>query len=188
VAAHLQPQWHAVHYVENALMNTLFGLAFWEQIFAPVPGVFHNPFQSAPTDMSDSGFRDKRAEAIATRLAQLREQNLGAILVDAYQRYQHYECRWTHWRYIPLELVESCARIIPAAHLLAIWERILFDPAENRRGFPDLIALGIEPGEYCLIEVKGPGDALQDSQKRWLRYFQAHAIPAQVAWVQWRDD
>jgi hypothetical protein len=188
VASHLQPQWHTVHYVENALMNTLFGLAFWEQIFAPVPGVFHNPFQSAPTDMSDSGFRDKRAEAIATRLAQLREQNLATTLVDAYQRYQHYECRWTHWRYIPLELVDACARIIPAAHLLAIWERILFDPAENRRGFPDLIALGIEPGEYCLIEVKGPGDALQDSQKRWLRYFQQHAIPAQVAWVEWRDD
>lgn len=187
-AAFLQKQWRAVHYVENSLMNTLFGLAFWEQIFAPVPGVFHNPFQSAPADMSDSGFRDRRAEAITARLAQLREQNLATVLVDAYQRYQHYECRWTHWRYISLELVESCARVIPAAHLLAIWERMLFDPAENRRGFPDLVALGTESGEYCLIEVKGPGDALQDSQKRWLRYFQAQAIPARVAWVEWRDD
>jgi hypothetical protein len=78
--------------------------------------------------------------------------------------------------------------VIPAAHLLAIWERILFDPAENRRGFPDLIALGAGAGEYCMIEVKGPGDALQDSQKRWLRYFQAQGIPAQVAWVEWRDE
>ncbi len=72
--------------------------------------------------------------------------------------------------------------------MLAIWERMLFDPGENRRGFPDLIALGAAPGDYCLIEVKGPGDALQDSQKRWLRFFQAQHIPAQVAWVEWRDD
>lgn len=187
-AAHLQQQWQAVHYVENTLMNTLFGLAFWEQIFAPVPGVFHHPYQSAPTDMYDSAFRSRRAGAIAARMAQLREENLAETLVAAYQRYQHYECRWTHWRYIALELVEASARLIPAAHLLAIWERMLFDPAENRRGFPDLIALGAEPGQYCLIEVKGPGDALQDTQKRWLRYFQAQGVPAQVAWVQWRDD
>jgi hypothetical protein len=188
VATHLQPQWRAVHYVENALMNTLFGLAFWEQIFAPVPGVFHNPFQSAPADMYDSAFRTRRAEAIAQRLAQLRDRHLATELVQAYQQYQHYECRWTHWRHIPLALVETSARVIPAGHLLAIWERLLFDPAENRRGFPDLIALGAEAGEYCMIEVKGPGDALQDSQKRWLRYFQAQGIPAQVAWVEWRDD
>ncbi|CAA0099743.1 Fanconi-associated nuclease 1 [Halioglobus japonicus] len=186
-AAHLQQQWQAVHYVENALMNTLFGLAFWEQIFEAVPGVFHNPFQSAPADMYDRAFRITREHSLAARMQQLREEDLETTLVQAYERYQHYECRWTHWRYIPLELVAACARIIPAEHLLAIWERMLFDPQENRRGFPDLIALGAGAGEYCLIEVKGPGDALQDSQKRWLRYFQAHDIPAQVAWVQWHE-
>ena len=187
-AKYLQQQWQAVHYVENALMNTLFGLAFWEQIFEAVPGVFHNPFQSAPADMYDRAFRVKRKDSLNTRMAQLREQDLPTLLVEAYQRYQHYECRWTHWRYISLDQVEACASVIPAGHLLAIWERMLFDPAENRRGFPDLIALGAGAGEYCLIEVKGPGDTLQDNQKRWLRYFQAHDVPAQVAWVEWCDD
>lgn len=187
-ATFLKQQWQAVHYVENALMSTLFGLAFWEQIFEAVPGVFHNPFQSAPTDMYESAFRERRKDSLATRMMQLREQDLAIILVDAYQRYHHYACRWTHWRHISLALVSACVHVIPAAHLLAIWERMLFDPAENRRGFPDLIALGAEAGEYCLIEVKGPGDALQDSQKRWLRYFQANDIPAQVGWVVWCDD
>jgi hypothetical protein len=177
-----------VHYVENTLMNTLFGLAFWEQIFEPVPGVFHNPFQSAPADMYDSAFRLRRADSLATRMKQLREQDLAALLPEAYLRYQHYECRWTHWRHISLDLVANCARLIPTGHLLAIWERMLFDPAQNRSGFPDLIALGTNKGEYSLIEVKGPGDALQDSQKRWLRYFKSHDIPSQVAWVEWRDD
>ena len=85
-------------------------------------------------------------------------------------------------------LVATATSIIPARHLLAIWERMLFDPRENRRGFPDLVAFGEDAGDYCLIEVKGPGDALQDSQKRWLRFFAAHQIPAQVAWVEWADD
>jgi hypothetical protein len=65
---------------------------------------------------------------------------------------------------------------------------MLFDPGENRRGFPDLLALGSEPGDYCLIEVKGPGDQLQHSQRRWLRFFAAQGIPAQVARVSWCDD
>jgi hypothetical protein len=110
------------------------------------------------------------------------------VLVDAYHHYRDYQCRWIDWRRIDADLVERSTRIIPAAHLLAIWERILFDPRENRGGFPDLIALGATEGDYQLIEVKGPGDALQDNQKRWLRFFQAQDIPAQVAWVNWRDD
>ena len=188
VAQYFATQWHSVHYVENALMNALFGLAFWEEMFAAVPGAFHHPFQGAPADMYDSGFRARRESAIAARFAALRSADLAGILCDAYQRYYNYQSHWVDWRFISAELVEACARTIPAAHLLAIWERMLFDPGENRRGFPDLIALGESYGDYCLVEVKGPGDALQYSQKRWLRYFQAQGIPAQVAWVQWRDD
>ncbi len=184
-AAQLLDQWQAVHYVENSLMSSLFGLAFWEQIFEAVPGAFHHPYQSAPADMYERTFCARRQNSIATRLDQLRSSNLADILRQAYQRYQFYRCNWMDWRRINVELVEAASRTIPAAHLLAVWERILFDPLENRRGFPDLIALGSRAGDYCMIEVKGPGDALQDNQKRWLRYFQTHQIPAQVAWVEW---
>jgi hypothetical protein len=188
VANHLAPHWRSVHFVENKLMNALFGLAFWEQVFAAVPGAFHNPFQAVPADMYDSGFRQRREAACAERFNELRGQNLADTLRDAYQRYHNYQCHWVDWRRIDIELVDACARVIPGAHLLAIWERMLFDPGENRRGFPDLIALGENSGDYCMIEVKGPGDALQHSQKRWLRFFQAQGIPAQVAWVEWRSD
>jgi hypothetical protein len=188
VADYLANQWHAVHYVENKLMNALFGLAFWEQLFAAVPGAFHHPFQSVPADMYDSGFRRRREAGIAARFDELRSQDLAGTLRTAFQRYRNYQCHWVDWRRIDAELVDACARVIPAAHLLAIWERMMFDPGENRRGFPDLIALGKETGDYCLIEVKGPGDALQHSQKRWLRFFHAQGIPAQVAWVEWRSE
>jgi hypothetical protein len=187
VAEHLAGEWCAVHYVENQLMCALFGLAFWEEIFAPLPGAFNNPFQGAPTDMYEQGFSARRRERLAARLAQLRSADLRCELPGAYRRYAGYQCRWVNWRRIDGALLEAAAAVIPADHLLAVWERILFDPGENRRGFPDLIALGGEPGEYCLIEVKAPGDALQENQKRWLRFFAGHGIPARVAWVAWCD-
>ncbi len=184
-ARRLESRWAAVHYVENTLMNALFGLAFWEQIFTPVPGAFHNPFQAAPTDMYSPGFRVRRQAVLAARLAELRGGDLGLILAEAYRRYESYQSRWVDWRRLDQSLLATVTRLVPGEHLLAIWERILFDPRENRRGFPDLLALGEQPGDYCLIEVKGPGDALQESQKRWLRFFARQDIPAAVAWVSW---
>jgi hypothetical protein len=187
-ADHLRQDWQSVYYVENKLMNALFGLAFWEQIFTPVPGAFHNPYQSVPSDMYESTFRLRRRDSLAARMAQLRETDIALELREAYQRYVPLQCRWVDWRRVDADLVDAAARVIPDGHLLSIWERMLFDPGENRRGFPDLIALGEQKGDYCLVEIKGPGDTLQDSQKRWLRYFQAQGIPAQVAWVEWQDD
>lgn len=178
----------SVHYVENALFNTLFALAFWEQIFAPVPGAFNHPYQSVPADMYHAGFRQRRESMFESRFKQLREANLAQLLPAAWDCYQGYQCRWANWRVIDRRLVAAASSVIPRDHLLAIWERQLFDPSENRRGFPDLIALGATPGDYQLIEVKGPGDSLQDSQKRWLRFFGERGIPAAVAWVAWADD
>ena len=186
-AQQLQSQWRAVHYVENTLMNTLFGLVFWEQIFMPVPGAFHNPFQGAPTDMYSPRFRTCRRQALASRMKELRAGGIAAMVQEAWCKYAGYQSHWVDSRWIDEALLAEATRIIPDDHLLAIWERMLFDPGENRRGFPDLIALGERPGNYSLIEVKGPGDALQESQKRWLRFFARQDIPAAVAWVSWQD-
>jgi hypothetical protein len=185
---HFQGQWHTAHYVENSLMNTLFGLAFWEQIFADVPGAFYNAYQGVPKDMYESGFAARRAQGITRRLDELRSADLHDVLMDAYKRYEGYQCHWTDWRTVDENLLSTALTIIPARDLFAIWERLLFDPAENRSGFPDLIAFGEQAGEYSMIEVKGPGDALQNNQKRWLRYFTEHAIPTAVAWVEWKKE
>jgi len=180
--------WQSVHYVENALMNTLFGLAFWQQIFEPLPGVFHHAYQGAPADMYEGDFLKRRTLSIEQRVAEIESADLEQLLTTAFDEYYPCQCHWVNWRYITREIVASAARCIPKQHLLAVWQRQLFDPAGNRRGFPDLVAFGTAQGEYAFIEVKGPGDALQDSQKRWLRFFEEKGIPASVAWVEWRDD
>ncbi|MEP4148928.1 MAG: VRR-NUC domain-containing protein [Halioglobus sp.] len=187
VAEVLSDEWPAVHYVENQLMNALFGLVFWEQIFAPVTGAFNNRFQSVPADMYERSFRVSRQEQLNARLHEVEKLDLTDELLRCWHQYHGYQCRWINWKYLDQQLVLAASAVIPKEHLIAIWQRMLFDPGENRRGFPDLLALGKEPGEYQMIEVKGPGDALQDSQKRWLRFFQREAIPASVLWVRWAD-
>jgi hypothetical protein len=185
-AEYYQQIWPQVHFVENSLVNTLFGLALWEEIFLPVPGAFVNPFQSAPLDMHTRDFYSSRRKAIDARLERLARPGMATELLASYDRYLGVSNHWVNWRYVDRDLVSTALDTIPATHLLGLWRRILFDPQANRSGFPDLLAL--DPGRaYCMIEVKGPGDQLQHNQKRWLRFFGQEEIPCLVAWVEWRD-
>ena len=43
-------------------------------------------------------------------------------------------------------------------------------------------------GRYRMIEVKGPGDRLQDNQKRWLAFCAEHGMPVEVCYVRWQGD
>ena len=61
----------------------------------------------------------------------------------------------------------------------------------HRSGFPDLIRFAPghpEPDQrYEMIEVKGPGDRLQDHQIRWLHFFAGQGIAASVCYLRWQD-
>jgi hypothetical protein len=62
VQAHLTRRGGPVHYVENSLINSLFGLLCWPAIFAPLPGAFFHPFQRGPVDLLNEDFHERRAD------------------------------------------------------------------------------------------------------------------------------
>jgi hypothetical protein len=51
---------------------------------------------------------------------------------------------------------------------------LLLDIKANRAGMPDLIQFWPQDKTYRMIEVKGPGDRLQDNQLRWLEFCHEH--------------
>ena len=55
-------------------------------------------------------------------------------------------------------------------------------------GLPDLVRFWPDERRYELVEVKAPGDQLQDNQIRWLAYCRQHGLPVRVCHVQWRKD
>ncbi|WP_342588215.1 VRR-NUC domain-containing protein [Salinicola endophyticus] len=83
-----------------------------------------------------------------------------------------------------LELALTC---LPARHLRLWFERLLGDIRANRAGMPDLIQFWPGEARYRMIEVKGPGDRLQDNQKRWLAFCAEHAMPVSVCYVSWEE-
>ncbi|ASW01127.1 VRR-NUC domain-containing protein [Paraburkholderia aromaticivorans] len=188
VRDHLTRETAPVHYVENALINSLFGLLCWEPVFAALPGAFFHPFQRGPADLHAPDFHARRAQQFAACLAQLDS----GVYRETIWRHLHskagLQSPFVFWGLLSPELVALALDCLPAAHLKLWFERLLRDIRGNRSGLPDLIRFWPAERRYELIEVKGPGDRLQDNQIRWLAYCAQHGMPVRVLDVRWADE
>ena len=186
----LRAHWHdaasPVFYVENALINSLFGLLCWPAIFAPVQGAFFHPFQSGPADLSAPDFSARRAAEFARCLALLDTGEYAPVILARYADKQGVQSPFVFWGALTAPLLRLALDCISAAHLKLLFTRLLADVKTNRSGFPDLVRFWPAEQRYELVEVKGPGDKLQDNQIRWLQYCSDHGIPVSVCHVQWR--
>jgi len=174
-------------HVENRLFTGLFALLFWPALYAPIRGAFFNPFQSGPADLYRPGFSDARAEWLDEGFAQLASGAYRTTIVQRLAQKQGISCSLIHWPSLSAPLVEAALALIPAPHLEAIFRHLLLDVRHHRRGLPDLIELNHAAGGYRLIEVKGPGDRLQDHQRLWIHAMLEHDIPVSVLNVSWEE-
>ena len=185
VVAHLEKKGHKAFYVENSLIPGLFGLYFWDTFFAPIRGVFFNPFQRGPIDLFTPEFLCARSSAIQQQMdSMLNDGFFHQTVRDIYERKFGIANHFVNWPWLDHKLLEISIERIPLIHLHTMFTRLLRDLRQNCSGFPDLILFPKEGG-YLFSEVKGPGDKLQESQRRWFRYFDKHKIPAQIVNVSW---
>lgn len=185
VAAQLQTPQAPVYYLENALITGLFGLLFWDAIFSPVSGAFFHPFQRGPADLYWPDFYQRRAALFEQGFSALEAGRHGDRILSRFQEKYRRQSPFVHWGALNEDLIKVALDCIPPAHLRLCFERLLHDLKANRAGLPDLIQFWPESRRYRMIEVKGPGDRLQDNQKRWLTFFARHEIPVTVCYVQW---
>ncbi|MDS1138920.1 VRR-NUC domain-containing protein [Pusillimonas sp. SM2304] len=181
-----QPQ-GPVYYVENTLVNSLFGLLCWDAIFAALPGAFFHPFQRAPADLYSADFYLRRQNLFKTCLALLDSGAYRQTIVQNYQSKAGIQSEFVAWGILNDEILDHALACIPALHLKKWFERILLDIPAHRSGFPDLIQFWPLEKRYQMIEVKGPGDRLQDNQLRWFGYCATHDMPVAVCYVRWAE-
>ena len=185
VANHLASAESPVFYVENTLINSLFGLLCWTAVFAPVPGAFFHPFHSGPTDLYRADFHLRRENLFAACLAQLESNEYRHTIRRHFAEKWGIQSPFVSWVNLSDELLNLALECIPAAHLGKLFARMLLDIKANRAGLPDLIQFWPAERRYRMIEVKAPNDRLQDNQVRWMEYCVMHDIPVSVCYVDW---
>jgi hypothetical protein len=188
VREHLARDEAPVFYVENALANALFGLLCWRAIFCAIPGAFFHPFHRAPADLHSPDFYQRRAAEFDACLAELDDGRYHHTIRRHFKEKAGIQSPFLIWDWLDEALIELALACIPAGHLKKWCERILHDVKANRSGFPDLIQFWPAERRYRMIEVKGPGDRLQDNQLRWIDYCAAHEMPVAVCYLQWEQD
>ncbi|WP_395607516.1 VRR-NUC domain-containing protein [Pseudomonas sp. B22129] len=187
VQAHLSEPQGPVHYVENGLINSLFGLLCWDAIFAPLPGAFFHPFQRGPVDLHSEDFHQRRATLFTACFEQLQGEHYKATIRQRYVDKWGIQSPFVFWNLLSEELLEQALECLPADHLRYWFERLLLDIRANRAGMPDLIQFWPAQKTYRMIEVKGPGDRLQDNQLRWLEFCAEYQMPVTVCYVRWAE-
>lgn len=175
-----------VYYVENALISSLFGLLCWEAIFAPLPGAFFHPFHSAPVDLHSTDFYRRREDLFRGCLAHLQAGTYPQVIRNNYMAKQGIQSPFVYWG-LSQDVLDQALLCLPPAHLQQWFERMLRDIRANRTGMPDLIQFWPQEKRYRMIEVKGPGDRLQDNQRRWIAFCEQHGMPVDVCHVQWAE-
>lgn len=175
------------YYVENTLITGVFGLAFWDIIFAPIRGVFYHPFQSAPADIYDADFRQLRKNIFDKRFSEIHDGNLTKIVLTHFHTKVGIRNRFVQWPYLNRHLITHALKNIPLCHWINLFEYLLMDIRNHKSGLPDLIYFP-DKGSYSLLEVKGPGDRLQKNQLRWMRYFEQCNIDHAVVYVEYVEN
>ncbi|MBY7730214.1 VRR-NUC domain-containing protein [Vibrio splendidus] len=180
VKQHFENQGWDVYFSENSFLCGLFGLAFWDVVFSDVEGAFINRYQHRPLDLYHSDFVDKRATQIKSVFQTISEYGLNHLL-DIYDQKHGIANPFVHWNHFPKSLIEHSMNSIPNALVVDLFKVILSDQKLFRTGMPDLIAF--KDDEFHWIEVKGPGDKLQDNQWRWIKEFERLSVPFSVCYV-----
>ncbi|MDF2155414.1 VRR-NUC domain-containing protein [Vibrio sp. CAU 1672] len=181
VKSYFEQQGWSVFYTENTLLNALFGLTLWDAIFAPVEGAFINAYQHRPLDLYHSDFVNKRSAKIESALHHLAAGEYHH-LYRTYQTKLGLSNPFIQWAKIEPQLLKLTLDTIPSRLLVALIRTQLRDLKLYRNGMPDLIAF--KGNKFEWIEVKGPGDKLQDNQLRWFKQFQRLNVPFSVCYVE----
>jgi hypothetical protein len=176
-----------VRFVENSLITALFGLLCWPAIFKPVAGAFFHDFHHGPVDLDSRGFYQRRKQEFDDCLSLLDSGRYSTVIWQVFKHKWGTLSPFVRWHHLDKTLLRWALECFPAAHLRLWFEWIVRDVRENRAGFPDLVQFWPDQRNYRLIEVKGPGDRVQDNQRRLLEYCVAHQMPVSVCRVRWTD-
>src|SRR5690606_35230274 len=114
VKQHLERENVPVHYVENTLLNGIFGLLCWDAVFAPLPGAFFHPFQRGPADLHWPDFYQRRADRFANCLQLLERDGYREKVLSTFREKYGRQSPFVFWSALSEELLTQAFDCVPA--------------------------------------------------------------------------
>ncbi len=181
---HYEQQGIAAYRTENLLWRTLFGLLFWDELFADSDASLHSPFEFLPASLANGTFYDERRDALESKLASLAHKTaVRKQLLQASTRHYGTPNGVFRWRRSVIETVFALLDNAPASAIAAILRRLCVDYRQSRYGYPDLMLVDDDGARF--VEVKTEGDQLRRNQLLRLEQLRDAGFRADVVRVRW---
>ncbi|KAJ3177938.1 Fanconi-associated nuclease 1 [Geranomyces variabilis] len=165
-------------HVENALFHHIFGLLFYEVLYATspqCPHVFQTRYQTHPLDFFTDEFYMGREPAISARCHEIETARIDDLVADCAamdialrdRRVKGVGLAWDAMTHDQFVEILSCVQV-PA--LGTVMRRMAEAYRDHCGGLPDLVLWDAttSPKRIKLVEVKGPGDRLSEKQIMWM--------------------
>ena len=186
-ARHYRSQGFDVYRTENAPWKMLFGLLFWNELYASETSVLHNSFERLPANLKTGTFYADNQTAIEKRLSGLTEtpKTWLYILKSATQHHGTPNGIF-RWNSRTLDKVKALLDGAPARSVAAMLRLMSKDWKNTKDGFPDLMLYGNK--ELSFIEVKAEGDTIRRNQLTRISQLNAAGLKASIARTKWVMD
>ena len=165
--------YHAL-WTENYYWWFLMALIFWDEIFAPIKGVFnpmplYSRMNDIPNDFFKPEFYQKRKNLINNRLMKLQNSDLTSEISQSYNENYGKCCRPIEdWNRYNLNELLIPSRIMDKNAFLGILTRLITNFINKRSGLPDLIVFNDD--QLFFSEVKSEKDKISDNQREWHQF------------------
>lgn len=162
---HYEQQGARAWHFENTLPTMLFGLAYWDWLYASIPGAFTNQFQLGPRDLYWPEFFEVRRHSCVDPLENPQQ------LITHIQAMAN--AKWgianpfVTWNAFSPQLLSSVVVALGTVQIQTLLEIICSDLQQFRSGFPDLMVV-YRDGTTEFVEVKAALDRVQRNQHLWL--------------------
>lgn len=95
-----------VRYVENGLINALFGLLCWPAVFAPVTGAFFHDFHHGPVDLESGDFYRRRTKQFHYCLSQLNSSRYIQAIWNVFRQKWGTQSPFVRWHHLDATLLK----------------------------------------------------------------------------------
>lgn len=186
-----QPERAAMHHfkekgltcfrTENVPWRNLFGLLFWEELYA------NDAPREFPKSLKSRAFYEDNKDRIESKLRDLDTPHLVMIqllktLTTHFGTYQTI----IHWKSRSLDRIQALVESAPKGAVAYMLRLMAKDWQAMKDGFPDLIV--IENNNCRLFEIKAAGDVIRRNQLTRLRQLRTAGFRAEILQVNWTID
>lgn len=166
---------------ENTPWRNLFGLLFWDQIFAE--GVTRR----LPADLKNGDFYERHKSTIEAKLKDLDTPHLITIqLLKSLTTHFGTPQSIIRWRSRSIDRLKALIETSPKGAVAYMLRLMARDWPATKDGFPDLMV--IENDTCRFVEIKATGDVIRRNQLTRIRQLRTAGYRADIVQVGWTID